>query len=68
MNNETLIKNLRNVTRAEEVLTYKDLVFSEGLWLHPELIKEFASRLAYGGWLEVYNKLQPEIAQAINRQ
>ena len=57
-----------NDTPAEEVLTYKDLVFSEGMWLHPELIKEFASRLAYGGWLEVYNKLQPEIAQAINRQ
>ena len=57
-----------NDTPAEEVLTYNDLVFSEGLWLHPELIKEFASRLSYGGWLDAYNKLQPEIAQAINRQ
>ncbi len=57
-----------NDTPAEEVLTYNELVFSEGMWLHPDLINEFASRLAYGGWLEVYNRLQPEIAQAINRQ
>lgn len=57
-----------NDTPAEEVLTYKDLVFSEGMWLHPELINEYASRTFYKRWLEVYNKLQPEIAQAINRQ
>lgn len=58
----------KNETPVEEVLTYKDLVFSEGLWLHPELIKEFASKCSYEGWLNSYNKLQPEIAQAINRQ
>ena len=58
----------KNETPAEEVLTYNDLVFSEGLWLHPELIKELASKCSYEGWLNSYNKLQPEIAQAINRQ
>lgn len=57
-----------NDTPVEEVLTYNDLVFSEGLWLHPELIKELASKCSYEGWLNSYNKLQPEIAQAINRQ
>ena len=57
-----------NNTPAEEVLTYNELVFSEGMWLHPELINEYASRTFYEGWLEAYNKLQPEIAQAINRQ
>lgn len=58
----------KNETPAEEVLTYNDLVFSEGLWLHPELIKELASKCSYEGWLNSYNKLQPEIAEAIRRQ
>ena len=58
----------KNETPVEEVLTYNDLVFSEGLWLHPELITELASKCSYEGWLNSYNKLQPEIAQAINRQ
>ena len=57
-----------NDTPVEEALTYNDLVFSEGLWLHPELITELASKCSYEGWLNSYNKLQPEIAQAINRQ
>ena len=58
----------KNETPVEEVLSYNDLVFSEGLWLHPELINEFASKCSYEGWLDSYNKLQPEIASAINRQ
>ena len=58
----------KNETPVEEVLTYNDLVFSEGLWLHPELITELASKCSYEGWLNSYNKLQPEIAEAINRQ
>lgn len=58
----------KNETPVEEVLTYNDLVFSEGLWLHPELINEFASKCSYEGWLNSYNKLQPEIAEAIRRQ
>lgn len=57
-----------NKTPVEEVLTYNELVFSEGLWLHPELITELASKCSYEGWLNSYNKLQPEIAEAIRRQ
>ncbi len=58
----------KNETPVEAGLTYNELVFSEGLWLHPELITELASKCSYEGWLNSYNKLQPEIAQAINRQ
>ena len=58
----------KNETPVEEVLSYNDLVFSEGLWLHPELITELASKCSYEGWLNSYNKLQPEIAEAIRRQ
>ena len=58
----------KNETPVEEVLTYNELVFSEGIWLHPELITELASKCSYEGWLNSYNKLQPEIAEAIRRQ
>ena len=58
----------KNETPVEAGLTYNELVFSEGLWLHPELITELASKCSYEGWLNSYNKLQPEIAQAIRRQ
>ena len=57
-----------NKTPVEAGLTYNELVFSEGLWLHPELITELASKCSYEGWLNSYNKLQPEIAEAIRRQ
>lgn len=58
----------KNETPVETGLTYNDLVFSEGMWLHPELITELASKCSYEGWLNSYNKLQPEIAEAIHRQ
>ena len=58
----------KNETPVEAGLSYNDLVFSEGLWLHPELITELASKCSYEGWLDSYNKLQPEIASAIRRQ
>ena len=50
----------------EEWLSYREIVYSEQMWLHPEIVNKAINRSEmYKGWLEVYNKLQPEVAKTI---